>query len=137
MSLRERLKRSLKQAGISQSELARRCGVTRSAVSLWLSGTTYTLEGANLTRAAIALGVSPHWLSTGEGSPVPARASLGSAPPEELVEIKRLHDSGKLSRDDMVSLLIVAECLAGKCGKGEHDATKAIVDFVANTIRHS
>jgi phage repressor protein C with HTH and peptisase S24 domain len=47
--------------------LSRRIGVTRGAVSFWLTGATTNLVGDNLLKAAQALGVSPNWLSTGRG----------------------------------------------------------------------
>jgi SOS-response transcriptional repressor LexA len=66
-TLQERLRRALSQAGLRQVDLVKACHVTKGAVNQWVSGTTKTLEGANLTHAAKALGVSPHWLATGEG----------------------------------------------------------------------
>lgn len=68
-TLRERLMWAMGREKIRQAELARRLKITRGAVSLWLDGTTKSLEGENLTRAAGALGVNPHWLATGEGKP--------------------------------------------------------------------
>ncbi len=66
-TLAERLKAALKEAGISQSELSRRVGVSRSAVSLWCDGTTTSLDGDNLLKTAEVLGISPVWLNTGRG----------------------------------------------------------------------
>lgn len=66
-SLKERVAWALKRAGINQAELARRARVGRATVTLWLDGTTKTIEGDNLTRAADALDVNPRWLQTGEG----------------------------------------------------------------------
>lgn len=66
-TLQERLRRALSQSGLRQVDLVKACHVTKGAVNQWVSGTTKTLEGANLTNAAKALGVSPHWLATGEG----------------------------------------------------------------------
>lgn len=71
-SLAERLRAALDAAGINQSELSRRVGVTRGAVSFWLKGTITSLEGENLIRTAQALGVSPNWLATGRGKMSPA-----------------------------------------------------------------
>lgn len=73
-SLAERLRAALDAARINQSELSRRVGVTRGAVSFWLKGTTGSLEGENLIRTAQALGVSPNWLATGRGKMTPASA---------------------------------------------------------------
>ena len=70
-TLQERISESLRRAGMRPADLARRAGVKRATVSLWLNGPTKTLSGENLTRAAQALNVDAHWLSTGEGRPDP------------------------------------------------------------------
>lgn len=70
-TLAERLKSALSEAQISQSELGRRVGVSRSAVSLWLNGAVSELTGAHLLHVADALGVSVGWLSTGRGKRKP------------------------------------------------------------------
>lgn len=57
-------------ARVSQTELAKACGVTRNAVSLWESGETKSLDSAYLFDAARFLGVNPEWLATGKGSRV-------------------------------------------------------------------
>lgn len=67
-TLAERLQWAIDQAGIKKTELARACGVTRGAVSQWFNGGTLSLEGSNLTNAAKATGINPHWLATGTGS---------------------------------------------------------------------
>lgn len=82
-TLAERMKLALAQAEIKQIELARRVGVTRGTVSLWLKGTTTSIEGENLLKAAQILGVSPNWLSSGRGrmKPTsPAEISLEGNP---------------------------------------------------------
>lgn len=66
-TLSERLKQALKRAEMKPAELARRARISRGAVSLWMKGVTKSIEGENLTRAAAALDVNPHWLATGEG----------------------------------------------------------------------
>jgi phage repressor protein C with HTH and peptisase S24 domain len=73
-TLAERLRAALDESGMNQSELARRIGLTRGAVSLWLSGSTTSLAGDNLLSAAKMLGVSPNWLATGRGRMKPAPA---------------------------------------------------------------
>jgi phage repressor protein C with HTH and peptisase S24 domain len=49
----------------SQTDLANECGLSKSAVSFWFSGTTKRLRGKNLYSAARYLGVDPVWLSSG------------------------------------------------------------------------
>lgn len=66
-TLERRLRWALERARIKPAELARRARISRGAVSLWMSGGTKSIKGENLSRAAAALAVSPHWLATGEG----------------------------------------------------------------------
>ncbi len=66
MTLAERIQVALQIAGLKPADLARAAQVSRATVTLWMNGTTQSIDGENLTRAAGALGVSPHWLATGE-----------------------------------------------------------------------
>jgi transcriptional regulator with XRE-family HTH domain len=60
----ERLEAAMKDAGVSQSELARECGVSPAAVHKWLNGSK--LNADNLAAAGRALGVRDEWLRTGK-----------------------------------------------------------------------
>lgn len=68
MLLSERIKIAMDEAGMSQVDLARACGVKPPSVHGWLSGKAKYLRGENLLQAARALGVSQEWLATGSGS---------------------------------------------------------------------
>lgn len=76
-TLQERLREALADSRISQSELARRVGLSRGAVSFWFNGITKELTSDNLLAAAQALGVNPVWLGSGKG-PKSARAPISS-----------------------------------------------------------
>lgn len=65
-----RLRLALDQSGISQNELARRTGQSSQGISDWFSKGALP-GGEALIRLPQALGVSGHWLITGEGSMVP------------------------------------------------------------------
>lgn len=65
--LSERLKAAMQEAGVSQAELARACGVKPPSIHGWLSGKSKFLRGENLLSAARALGVEQQWLATGIG----------------------------------------------------------------------
>lgn len=67
-TLADRLRAALQEARMNQSELARRVGVTRGAVSFWLNSATTSLAGENLLKVASVLSVSPSWLATGRGN---------------------------------------------------------------------
>ena len=78
MSLSARIRLSLEQNPLlTQSGMARACGISRASVNAWVSGKTESIDGKYLTTAASYLGVSPHWLATGEGA---MQAGAGSAP---------------------------------------------------------
>lgn len=65
--LSDRLKRAMEEAGVSQAELARACGVSPPSVNGWLSGKSKYLRGENLLSAARSLRVSQQWLANGVG----------------------------------------------------------------------
>ncbi|TDB28427.1 XRE family transcriptional regulator [Stenotrophomonas sp. ATCM1_4] len=67
-TLADRLSIAMSKRGMSQAELARRCGVSQPSVHGWLSGKAKFLRGENLLRAASVLNVSEEWLATGQGS---------------------------------------------------------------------
>lgn len=75
MALSDRIQKALSaNPDLSQSGLARACGVSRASVNGWTSGRSASIDGKHLTTAAKYLGVSAHWLSTGEGSMRPGLA---------------------------------------------------------------
>lgn len=53
---------------MSQSELARRLGVSRQAVSLWCSNPNIDLSATNALQVAQELDVDPFWLVLGKGN---------------------------------------------------------------------
>lgn len=53
--------------GMTQKDLGKHCGISRSAVSQWESGDTKGMDGAHLVAAANALHVSVDWLLDGKG----------------------------------------------------------------------
>ena len=67
MLLSERIKLAMDEAGMSQVDLARACGVKPPSVHGWLSGKSKFLRGENLLQAARALNVNQDWLATGAG----------------------------------------------------------------------
>ncbi|WP_313632522.1 LexA family transcriptional regulator [Massilia timonae] len=84
MLLSERIKLAMEQAGVSQVELARACGVKPPSVHGWLSGKSKFLRGENLLQAARALKVNQDWLATGTGpmnASDDASASTATIPP--------------------------------------------------------
>lgn len=78
MTLAERLQRSLTQAGVNQSQLARQVGVRSASVNDWLSGKTKRMDAENLLKTAAFLKVRPEWLAMGKG-PMRKDASASAA----------------------------------------------------------
>ena len=66
-TLAERLTSLMTDKGLSQAELARMTGLKQPSIFKIVSG--QTLNPKNILEIATALGVNPHWLKTGEGSP--------------------------------------------------------------------
>lgn len=67
-TLGERVSSRLKELGMSQAELARRAGLTRSAVCSWLTKDIKTVKAETLLETARVLGVHPMWLASGRGA---------------------------------------------------------------------
>lgn len=67
MTLSERIREAMREAGVSQVALAKACGVKPPSVNGWLSGKSKFLRGENLLKAASALKVSEEWLAEGRG----------------------------------------------------------------------
>lgn len=65
-TMQARLLRAMQAKGISQSELARRIGLTRASVNAWTMGRVVYIRPHNLFAIADALDVSARWLATGE-----------------------------------------------------------------------
>lgn len=67
-TLQARLLRTMQAKGISQSELARRVGLTRASVNAYTMGRVVYIRPHNLFAIADALNVSARWLATGAHS---------------------------------------------------------------------
>lgn len=74
-TLAERLRETLVTAGISNADLARLVGVTRSAVTHWVNGTSPNIRPEHLFRIADALNIEARWLATGDGPKIRQRLS--------------------------------------------------------------
>ena len=100
----QRLNIALKHAdGVSQSDIARECGISTASVSNWLTGISKSMRGENLLKVSRALGVSPVWLANGEGD---MRAgvegsSIVALPPDE-VHIPQWDTGGKMGAGGLV-----------------------------------
>ena len=75
MELKDRLKAARKHAQLSQVELAKQAGVDQTTISNLERGKHRGTSHA--IAIAAALGVSPRWLATGQGSMLEGRARIG------------------------------------------------------------
>lgn len=66
-TIAERITKARESMGLTQAELGRRIGVSRSAVWAWESGNTKGLTPENLVACADALGLNVRYLAIGEG----------------------------------------------------------------------
>lgn len=67
MALHDRIKEIIDGSPYKPAEIARRLGVSRASVSLWMSGGTKKVDADNLMALSDLLGVSLRWLQTGKG----------------------------------------------------------------------
>ena len=97
MSIHLRIRQARVQASLSQSQLARLMGVSRSACNQWESGAGPAPRRERLARLAQLLSVQYEWLATGAGlaQPSAVKESRGHYAPvlspdqQELLEIYR------------------------------------------------
>lgn len=66
-TLADRMKLALSNAHISQSDLARRIGISPASVNNWVTGATKSLKAETASKAAASLNVSTQWLISGVG----------------------------------------------------------------------
>ena len=66
-SMYQRLCKSLENQGLTQAELARMCGISKSSISQYCLGTCVPKQHA-LDAIAAALGVDATWLRTGQSA---------------------------------------------------------------------
>jgi transcriptional regulator with XRE-family HTH domain len=67
-ALATRLKAAMAHAGLNQTQLEQKAGLTEGYMSRPLKGERSNMAGERLTRIAKACGVNPVWLMTGDGS---------------------------------------------------------------------
>ncbi|WP_197328698.1 LexA family transcriptional regulator [Ralstonia syzygii] len=129
--LSERLQLAMKEAGVSQAELARACGVKPPSVHGWLSGKSKFLRGENLLAAARALNVSQEWLATGKG---PMRLELGG---EEGPGSQSDEDVVRQPTDDEFALVPQLN-ISAACGEGrfvDHVVVKGGLAFKRSSLK--
>lgn len=103
-TLAERLQESIKEAEISQAEIARACGIKPPSVADWFSGKTKNLKGKNLVIVAQLLNVSESWLADGVGPKERKAGRWPFSPPFSAYEA--LDADKKQALDNMVTAFL-------------------------------
>ncbi len=80
MDLSERVTYAIKKSGHSQAEVARRAGMTKSALNQIVKGTTKNFRMANLFNFSRVVGFNPEWIGTGYGTERPPKPLRGLSP---------------------------------------------------------
>ena len=91
-SVGQRIKHALKDSGLKQADIQRATGITRSAISQWLSGDTITVKAEYLFLIADLTGFEARWLATGKG-PQKSREDQRKQRLDQVYE--KLDDRGK------------------------------------------
>jgi len=141
VDLGKRLKEARERADLSQEALARRADVSTVAVSQIEQGRTKEPHYHTLHRLSKVLGVSPHWLYTGEELEEPILAGKAEAPEagsdkhpaEEHEEERRVPSLGELlERAGAATRWFVMpheEWLAAFRGRDTAEAAQKLVDI--------
>ncbi|WP_338858409.1 helix-turn-helix transcriptional regulator [Serratia marcescens] len=129
----ERLKKAMESAGYTQVELANRIGVTQGAIQKLVSGKAKSTR--NIIGIAEALGVSPHWLSSGDGEM--RHDERSSIPPRhEWQKVSPWDSSTPLDDDEVeVPFLRDIELAAGDGSYCEEDYNGFKLRFSKATLR--
>ncbi|MEH6460644.1 LexA family transcriptional regulator [Chitinimonas sp. JJ19] len=78
-TLSERMQAAADAAKVSQADIARHLGVSRSTVNQWFNGRAHSLSADYGARAATFLNVNALWLSSGKGPMRPGEIPAGAA----------------------------------------------------------
>lgn len=115
-SLDARIRLARRTAKVSQSTLAGRVGVSRSAVAQWELSEGTSPTSVNLSRIAACTGVSFEWLATGRGAMRPhegeGHAVVLDAFAHDALEERALIAIRHLKRQQAEALVAMMEALA-------------------------
>jgi len=118
MNLPMRIRRARNLSRITQSELANRLNIKRSAVSQWENAAGTTPSVSHLIRIALETDVSFEWLATGRGTARPALEGSGEAVilkdfAQDELESRGLVALGRLSQPKKRVAVAIIELLSG------------------------
>lgn len=109
----DRIFRTARDAEISDSAIARACGIKQGSVGGWKNGTTKRITGGNLVAVAALLKVSCTWIITGKPAgphdpPPPPEAVLAESPglPPLALAIARAYVGLNKARKQTIDMLL-------------------------------
>lgn len=112
-SVGQRIKQARKEGKLTQTQLAKRCAVTRSCVSQWETGAIKKISAEQLNAAAKALHVSIDWILTGAAHAPLAVGIAEQAPAYQLTDEHILAELWpRLTHAQRREILLRAQALA-------------------------
>ena len=97
MSLKDRVKEAMDDAGISAADLARATKSTNAAVTFWLNGQTKTLKGEKAAMIETATGYNAQWIISGKGEKKKATGTAAVALPSLTVTASATNQAPELT----------------------------------------
>jgi transcriptional regulator with XRE-family HTH domain len=101
MNLSERIKEILAETGVSQVELARVAGVSKTAVGLWKNGPTLEIDYASAMKIGKKYGYNPEWVAY-DHKPKYAIREISPEMREIIDELVALDIEGGERREDVI-----------------------------------
>ena len=95
-TISERIKTSRKEAGMTQQQLADRCGVSKSAISQYETGAVSEIESKIMYRMSVALNVRLEWLISGLGLNKPKADNQAVNDQAEKYKVLKTNETGLL-----------------------------------------
>lgn len=84
MTLHNRIKQAIEESPYKAAEVARKLGVSRASVSLWMNGGTKKVDADNLIALCDLLGINIKWLQNGKGEKFSTAGTVGMTVDEPL-----------------------------------------------------
>lgn len=107
-TLNDRIRRARTLCGMTQTMLAGKIGVHRSAVAQWESTLGSAPSMQHLIAIALHTGVNLEWLGTGRGQPIAEHAAEEEERAQDVLEVRCLQSLRRMprrTREQVVALI--------------------------------
>jgi transcriptional regulator with XRE-family HTH domain len=129
MRWNDRLRAARDAAGVTDTDIARACGVKNPSVNGWMTGATKTIEGENLLKVCAFLQTSPEWIVFGkkedEPKVKPAFTMNLDAELDRAVELMQLYKELSPNARDLILQTARLAKTAGENGSVDGDKAQA------------